>query len=546
MTKRLLLCASLLMSGVCASAQDVPKVEVPVGFSFVNVHPNLSPITSFNVFGGGGQFDVNFGNYLGIKADFMGYTQGSGLKNQLHNDLNYTGSVSGNVFTYMFGPQIKKHTGKIQPFAEVLVGAAHTNAYATISNALGSTASGSGNNNGFALAAGGGIDYKVTNHISLRPVEVDYLLTRFSANHVAGYTNNQNNFRYVGGFDFTFGGAPPIPPTASCSASPTSIYPGDPVSSTISTQNFNPKHTVTYAWSSTGGRVSGTGETGSVDTSGLSPGSYTVTGTATDEKEKKNNTASCSAGFTVKAWPAPTASCSVSPTSVNPGDSATLTVSAESSVNSPLTYAYTATGGSISGTGNTATLSTAGASAGNAITTTATVTDGHGLTATCDASVNVQLPPPVAVVEQPTMVGECSFNNSNKPGRVDNECKATLDQVALLIQQESSSTYVIVGYAEDEETVKMTQLAGQRAVNVKYYFTQGEGGQQIDPSRLQVKAGTAKSKSIKVYKVPPGATLQEEVTAIDESQVQGQSRNGAGPKKHKKAAADAAPAMTPQ
>src|SRR5271170_1843723 len=174
MKKTILLSAGLLIGIGVSAAQDVSKVEVPIGFSFVNVHPNLAPITSFNVFGGGGQVDVNLGNYFGIKADFMGYTQGSGLKNQLHNDLNYTGSVSGNVFTYMFGPQIKKHTGKVQPFGEALFGAAHTNAYSTISNALGNTASGSGNNNGFAMALGGGIDFKINQHLSLRPVEVDY------------------------------------------------------------------------------------------------------------------------------------------------------------------------------------------------------------------------------------------------------------------------------------------------------------------------------------------------------------------------------------
>src|SRR5271168_4958549 len=105
MMKYAALSAGLLV-GVCASAQDVPKVEVPVGFSFVNVHPNLDPITSFNVFGGGGQIDFNFGNYFGIKADFMGYTQGSGLRNQLEKH-GFVGAANGNVFTYMFGPQIK-------------------------------------------------------------------------------------------------------------------------------------------------------------------------------------------------------------------------------------------------------------------------------------------------------------------------------------------------------------------------------------------------------------------------------------------------------
>ena len=48
----------------------------------------------------------------------------------------------------------------------------------------------------------------------------------------------------------------------------------------------------------------------------------------------------------------------------------------------------------------------------------------------------------------------------------------------------------------------MTQLAGQRAVNVKYYLTSGEGGAGIDASRIQVKAGTVKSKSAKIYIVP--------------------------------------------
>jgi hypothetical protein len=57
-----------------AAQDDFPEFEVPVGFSFVNVHPNQAALTSFNVFGGGGGFVYNFTPLLGIKADFMGYT----------------------------------------------------------------------------------------------------------------------------------------------------------------------------------------------------------------------------------------------------------------------------------------------------------------------------------------------------------------------------------------------------------------------------------------------------------------------------------------
>src|SRR5580700_2081838 len=130
MKKAALLCIILVL-GVGAWAQDVPKVEIPLGFSMINVHPNLDPITSFNVFGGGGQVDFNFGSVFGIKADLMGYTQSGSLNRQLH-EHGFAGNANGNLFTYMFGPQVKKHTGVFQPFGEFLVGAAHTNAYATI------------------------------------------------------------------------------------------------------------------------------------------------------------------------------------------------------------------------------------------------------------------------------------------------------------------------------------------------------------------------------------------------------------------------------
>jgi hypothetical protein len=125
----------------------------------------------------------------------------------------------------------------------------------------------------------------------------------------------------------------------------------------------------------------------------------------------------------------------------------------------------------------------------------------------------------VPIVEE---AGECKFNMSQKPGRVDNECKAVLDEVTLRLKREPNDTVVVVGYTDEKETIKTTQLAGQRAVNVKYYLTAGEGGAAIDPSRVQSRTGTVKSKSAKIYVVPAGATFSEESTAVDESRVKGQ------------------------
>jgi Outer membrane protein beta-barrel domain len=206
MKKWVVVIAFSFLFTMAAFAQDVPKFEVPIGFSFVNVHPDLSPVTSFNIFGGGGGFVYNVTPWIGIKADFEGYTQGSGLKQTLiNNGYTVNGNLQGNVFTYLFGPQIKKHSGKWQPFGQALFGAAHSNAYANIYDSIHGLTSASSNNNAFAMEFGGGLDFALTPHVQLRPVEVDYLYTRFGVNGT-NYTGNQNNFKYFAGVNFTFGG----------------------------------------------------------------------------------------------------------------------------------------------------------------------------------------------------------------------------------------------------------------------------------------------------------------------------------------------------
>jgi len=188
-----------------AFAQEYPKFEVDLGYSLINFHPNAAQITSFNLNGGGGGFVYNLTPWIGIKADLMGYGTSSGFKDALKHLPGYSGAASGNLFTYVFGPQIKKHSGTLQPFGEGLFGAAHTNAYATILKADGQLASGNGDNNGFAMEWGGGLDWAIRKNIQIRPVEVDYLYTHFGSNHVVGYSASQNSFKYVAGVNFTFG-----------------------------------------------------------------------------------------------------------------------------------------------------------------------------------------------------------------------------------------------------------------------------------------------------------------------------------------------------
>lgn len=207
--KWICLVSFLCLVTIAAVAQsEYPKVELTGGYSYVNFHPNLAPLTSQNMNGGGGAFVYNVTPLFGIKADFMGYAVGTGWTKELQRD-GYQGaaSASGNLFTYMFGPQIKKHSGKFQPFGEALFGAAHSNGYGTLVKSIQDGGfqieNVSGNNNAFAMEFGGGVDYALTNRIQIRPVEIDYLLTRFGYKN---YSASQNNFKYFAGINFTLGG----------------------------------------------------------------------------------------------------------------------------------------------------------------------------------------------------------------------------------------------------------------------------------------------------------------------------------------------------
>jgi opacity protein-like surface antigen len=96
--------------------------------------------------------------------------------------------------TYTFGPQIKYRAGKLELFAVVLPGGAHTKFYANACNKnTGECGSRSPTNNAFAVAIAGGVDIAVSSKIAIRLVDADYELTRFGNNFTGG-NNSQSNF----------------------------------------------------------------------------------------------------------------------------------------------------------------------------------------------------------------------------------------------------------------------------------------------------------------------------------------------------------------
>jgi Outer membrane protein beta-barrel domain len=201
-TKLFVFCAVLLV-GLAAWSQDFPRAEVAADYSYARFYPVARGTQSLSLNGGGGALVVNVTKYFGIKMDLQGY--GSNTVTWT-NPAGGSATAQGNLFTYMFGPQIKFRTPKFQPFAQWLLGAAHSNVYGNLTKACAGscTTSGTPANNAFAMAMGGGIDIPINKNFQFRPVEIDYLMTRFTNQF---NNSSQNNFRYSAGVNFTFGGS---------------------------------------------------------------------------------------------------------------------------------------------------------------------------------------------------------------------------------------------------------------------------------------------------------------------------------------------------
>ena len=343
-----LLVLGFASSAVLAQELPVPKLDVFAGYSWYNPGARVNGTNlSSNPKGFGIAFAYNFNKFFAAEVDGAGH---------LGSPNNQSGQA-------MIGPRFTWRQEHFQPFVHTLVGAD----ILTVDNVPG----GLYNNLGIGVRLGGGFDIPINRRFSWRMFQADYVWAHHNLFGQTGQRPNLSGADLRTGIVLNFGGAPPLPPMAmSCSAAqPASLMAGsnEAVSVSANVTNIPPKHTLTYEWKSTGGKVNGNGTSASVDTAGLAPGNYTVTATATDPKPRKGQgPLTCSSNFTVTEPPKhpPTASCSANPTTVRAGDPSTVTVTAGNPDNRTLTYNYTTTAGRVSGSGTTATLDTAGANAG--------------------------------------------------------------------------------------------------------------------------------------------------------------------------------------
>jgi hypothetical protein len=204
-TRSALIFGVVLLFGTTILAQDYPKVEVPVGYSYMRFNPeNSNIVSSFSLPRGGGGVTVFVNHAFGISAEFNGFsnlTKTFTFPTTANSPCpaGRTVKADGNLFTYSIDPVFKYRSEHFAPFVEALFGGVHSSTYQNLFHTCQATCTTNNpSNNTFDFVIGGGIDIPVTHSFAIGPAQFDYVLTRFGNAFTEG-NQNQSNFRYQAG-----------------------------------------------------------------------------------------------------------------------------------------------------------------------------------------------------------------------------------------------------------------------------------------------------------------------------------------------------------
>ncbi len=484
----------------------VPRYEVTGMFDYVNFNP-AGGFASFNNYGGSGAFTWNATRWLGLTEELGGLS---------YNRIVNGTTLHGGITTFLAGPRVNfRRFDYFVPFVELMVGAGHA----------GPEMTGSNSQTAFALVAGGGVDIALTRNIAWRFAEIDYLSTSFYGNSLAA-GGRENSLRLGTGIVLRFGlphEAPPAPvnhpPVAACSANPTSVFAGSGDTVAVHVNASDPDNDpLTYSYTATGGAVDGSGPDARWNSTGVTPGNYTVTAQVNDGK---GGTASCATDIKVEERPnrPPTATLSVERSPILPGEHTGITCTGTDPDGDPLTYSYTASGGQVTGTGQNVSFDATGLQPGT-YTVKCTVNDGRGRTADASGNVEVKEAPQVHQLEMKLALHSIYFPTAlptvAKPnGGLMASQAVTLDTLAADFTQyltyRPNAHLILGGHADVRGGKEYNQLLSERRVEKtkSYLIEKGVPSDHIDTKAYGEEQNMTDAEVKKLLEDDPDLTPAE-------------------------------------
>jgi len=182
----------VLMFTIAGSAQDTPQMETFVGYTYVRAS-STSKFPAYSANGRGGQFAYNFNHYVSTVADI----------GAVHNNNIGGNRIDNTAADFLVRPT---HFFSVSAYPALCSSCCFGGVYVAASSELSAivvdipapgqriTVRATTQQAAFAMAAGGGLDIKINEHVSFRPIGLDYYLTRLQ-NLRKQEDNSQNNLR---------------------------------------------------------------------------------------------------------------------------------------------------------------------------------------------------------------------------------------------------------------------------------------------------------------------------------------------------------------
>jgi len=280
-----------------------------------------------------------------------------------------------------------------------------------------------------------------------------------------------------------------VAPYVMCVAAPSGVFKnyGDPVVTIEAFYAKDPDNKpLTYSWSADPNvNIKGNGSKVTVDTTDLALGTYPVKVTVSGFSD--HSFVTCTSTFSVveklTGGDCPTVALGADPTEVGIGSKVTLHVSGPDSDDKSATYKWTADRGKLIGSGDVVTLDTTGLDVGPVkVTVTVTLGDGRCV-GTDEAKILIVWPEIRDIAPVATCAGYHALNFI----RLDDYCKAVLDDAASRLRLNPKAVLVLEGFSEKKEK---RGVGHWRAEFVKDYLV----NMGTDASRVVIKpAGTLTS-----------------------------------------------------
>jgi hypothetical protein len=190
--KKLLVFVLLLLGfSAMAIAQDVPRGEIFVGYSYFGCDNKSFGQTAFekqklNCTYDGWNFSilVNAKSWIGLVSDF------GGLYNRDNPLPRYQDHF--HAYTFMWGPRFTiRNSSRVTPYAQMLFGDARVTPgkffwpYENV----------------WAMSIGGGVNVKAYKNFSFRPFQLEYMTVKLGKAY-------SDNIRYTAGISYNFGSIP--------------------------------------------------------------------------------------------------------------------------------------------------------------------------------------------------------------------------------------------------------------------------------------------------------------------------------------------------